>query len=493
MGLDGMWSLKAAYLFFWLAAVAVMYLLASVIFDKDGALAAAAAYSLAPYLLVDAYVRGGISEFACFAFLPLSLLGAWFSARDRSPFGPILLAVAYAALTFVHNITALIATPLIALFILMIAANWRAVLRSFLALACGLALVAFFWLPAIAEKDEVHAAESLTGGFFQFANHFVAPAQLFLRRWNFGASIPGPNDKMGFMFGEMFWLALVLGIVSTALLFRRSSFGAIRVRLALVLAAVISLFMTLPWSSELWKNLPLILYVQFPWRFLLLATVFAAPLLAAIFLHLPQQLRPLIAVAMCVLAVAVSFDFVRVRYLFEDVSQNAFVFVGSADVRAASAEPNLARPDRYLNIKNLRRLGVTSTASHDYLPIACTVLPSREPANAAESGGPGVQILSSAWGHVFVRAEVQASEQERVAINQFYFPGWRAKVDGVFAPLLVEYRTGRMIVTVGPGRHAIDVHFGDTPVRTTAKIVSVFGLALLGIWFWVANYIRRSR
>jgi hypothetical protein len=210
-------------------------------------------------------------------------------------------------------------------------------------------------------------------------------------------------------------------------------------------------------------------------------------------LYLPQQLRSLIAVAMCVLTVAVSFDFVRVRYLYENVNQNAFVFVSPADARAASAESNLARPDRYLNIKNLRRLGVTSTASHDYLPTACTVLPSREPANAAEPGGPGVQILSSAWGYVFVRAEVQASEQERVVINQFYFPGWRAKVDGVFAPLIAEFRTGRMMVTVGPGRHAIDVRFGDTPVRTAAKIVSVLGLAFLGIWFWVANYIRRGR
>jgi uncharacterized membrane protein len=492
-GLDGMWALKAAYLLFWLLAALAMYLLAASMFGEDGALAAAAAYVLAPYLLVDAYVRNGIAEFACFALLPLVLLGAWRAARERGSWGVIGLAVAYAALTFTHNVTALIATPLIVLFILLVAVDWRALLSACFSLLCGLMLAAFFWLPAMVEKSEVHANDSLTGGFFQYTNHFLSPIQLFLRKWDFGASVAGPNDKMGFMFGEMMWLALLLGVVSILVLAWRKDLAAMRVRLALITASAISLLMTLSWSAAIWAHLPLISFVQFPWRFLLPATVFAVPLVATLPAHFPKRFAAFVATGLCIAAVAASFSFVRVRYVFQHATRNAFVFASPEDVRAASLVSQFVRPDRFLTIATIRRLGVTSTASQDYLPIACTKLPDREPETAAEPGGPDVRILFSDWGYVFVRAEVQATVQDNVVFNQFYFPGWRANVDDIPAPIVAESGTGRKVVTVGPGRHVIVLEFGDTPVHLLAKGVSVFGLIVLGLWVWALIRFRRVR
>jgi uncharacterized membrane protein len=125
---------------FLLAAWASLELARRWLRDEWAALLASAAYTLAPFHLVNVYVRGdSLAEFWAMALYPLvlfaadhllasreSLLGA--AADDARPtallfplaLAPTLaLALAYAALILSHNISALIFSPFLLLYVLL--------------------------------------------------------------------------------------------------------------------------------------------------------------------------------------------------------------------------------------------------------------------------------------------------------------------------------------------------------------------------------------
>ena len=150
-------------------------------------LLAAAAYTFAPFHLVNVYVRGdSLAEFWAMAFYPLVILAADGLFADGLFNGGrkqiALFALAYAGLILSHNISALIFSPFLLLYL---------VLRFFLPqraqrkegrelilfllggmlLAPGLA--AWFFVPALAEQS-LAQLETVTSGYFHYSNHFLA-------------------------------------------------------------------------------------------------------------------------------------------------------------------------------------------------------------------------------------------------------------------------------------------------------------------------------
>jgi hypothetical protein len=341
-----------------------------------------------------------------------------------------------------------------------------------------------FWLPALLEMPYVYATPSLTGGFFDFRNHFLDAVQLFQRKWGYGPSRPGP-DEIGFMYGEAMWLGAAAALAALALPPVRRRLEAARLAFFLVGGALTCLFMTLPYSLPLWPRLPLLPFVQFPWRFLLPATAFGAAGLAFAPRLAPEKWRLPIGVVLALAAALASAQFFHARYLFHDVQRNSFVFAEPELAGQATHDPDLKRPDQFLTIAVIRRLGVNTTASHDYLPIFCRRLPEREPENAAEPGDDQVKVLWSRWGYPpAVTAEAVAAVQQDVVLNQFFFPGWEALVDGEPAPVKVQPETGRMIVTIGPGRHLIQARFADTLPRIAGELIGAASLLALLLWAW---------
>ena len=63
----------------------------------------------------------------------------------------------------------------------------------------------------------------------------------------------------------------------------------------------------------------------------------------------------------------------------------------------------------------------------------------------------------------------------------YYFPGWRVYVDGKRLPdaaLRPETVYGLITVDVPPGEHRVLLRWGDTPVRTVGKAVTLACLVL---------------
>jgi hypothetical protein len=112
-------------------------------------LAAALFFMAAPYHVADVYGRGALAEACAIAFIPLLALGLKRVSEGR---GPVLLAIAYAAIIATHLPLALLASLfLVAPYALILAKGRARPLLAFVApLALGLGLAAIYLVPALA-------------------------------------------------------------------------------------------------------------------------------------------------------------------------------------------------------------------------------------------------------------------------------------------------------------------------------------------------------
>ncbi len=77
---------------------------------------------------------------------------------------------------------------------------------------------------------------------------------------------------------------------------------------------------------------------------------------------------------------------------------------------------------------------------------------------------------------IVVRAETPAT----IEFYTYYFPGWKAKVDGRPTPIRPSGTFGLIALDVPAGEHRVSLRFGDTPIRVAGYVVSLICLLLTG-------------
>ena len=251
-----------------------MCLFAREFFGPYGGFLAGIAYIFAPYHLATLYVRSALGDFLAFAFVPLTLWGIHRFCRDERGLYLITGSLSLASLILSSNHIALISLPLFVLytaFLAFMARKLACLLRGGLCLATGLSMTAIFWLPALLERDFVKVDRALTG-YFNYNDHFVYPRQLIYSPWGYGLSLPGPNDGMSFQIGLVHLALLIISLIigKTARSVSSSSKWHL---IFFVFILLLAAFLTTHESSFLWARLPLLQYLQFPWRILTLMVV----------------------------------------------------------------------------------------------------------------------------------------------------------------------------------------------------------------------------
>jgi hypothetical protein len=496
----------------WLASGFAMYLLARDSFSRAAATAVAVLYLLAPYHLVDMLVRHALGEHLAFVWIPLAIWGVagtvsrpgaqgreaaaqraegerrWTPAKTRFAIG----ALALAALPLTHNLTALLALPVVIAWTALawVRTRHRAGLaRAAAATALGLGLSAFFWLPAIADLGAVSARERLTSEFFRFSLHFVHPTQLFSPAWGFGGSRPGvEDDGLSFQIGLLHWaLAAAAAAALAQRVLRAGGLGrdpATWTALAALAVFAGAALMTTAISEPLWNALPWLALAQFPWRFLTLAA-FGASLASgfaidALFSPERRAARPLAAAAVVVCALLVYGRYAQPQFAVYDRERNDYLHAPYAEARALLADPArhqevAARAD----LATLIETGQSGTSRHEYIPRAVTRLPTKPPERRAEVLGSGRVEGEETLGPNHERFTVAMDAAGELRFHQFYFAGWRAAIDGKPASLASERASGAILVPVPAGRHAVEIEFGSTPLRRVANATSALALLLL--------------
>ena len=150
-------------------------------------------------------MRHALAELTALAVVPWALFFLHGTVRDPRFRFVVGLATSVALLLLTHNPAALILMPALVLYALVLAVGsgprWRSgLVRAGSGIPAGLALSAFFWLPALWEKSFVKVGD-LLHGYLHYGNHFVEPGQLVFSPWGYGLSVAGPDDGMSFFGG----------------------------------------------------------------------------------------------------------------------------------------------------------------------------------------------------------------------------------------------------------------------------------------------------
>lgn len=233
---------------------------------RGAMLVGALAWGLSPYGALDLYVRGAYSEYLALSLLP------WILLVFRSRLRPSLVFVTglvFSLFIISHNLIPLLALPLILTWGFI--HNIARLKLWFLALAITLGLSAWFLGPLIFERHFTHAdAIAVTT---DYKLHFVEPWQIWNSTWGYGGSAPGVEDGISFKLGKVQLLLSLFGLM-VAIYFHRRSL------VFLGIFAILFLFLATPSSFWIWRSLPFLSLLQFPWRALGIAAVLIAILTA---------------------------------------------------------------------------------------------------------------------------------------------------------------------------------------------------------------------
>ncbi len=484
LGASFVTAVKLTWGLAFIVSALTMYRFARRLWGPWPGFAAGLLYLYAPYHFVIIYVRAALAEFLAFALFPWVLHSFWsLVAGEEQGAGKTRSRIAMAALSFglillTHSVTVIFFPPFAAaltLYWLLMAwrrsaaAPWRQAGQAIAAGLLGIGLAAIFLLPAIGESAFIVQQQWLPDTY-NYANQFIFPHQLFALDWGFGFALPGPDDGMSQQVG--LWL-LILGLLALPLAWR---FRPPRARLwfGFVLAALAALFFTTAASRFLWDAFPFMALIQFPFRLLALTSLSlslaAAGLLAGLLPRLRQETRaPGVMLALGMGVMLASYPYARPQHTPIDERDQSPVAVTDFEV---------AYPDM---------LGSTAFAPEG--PPADT------PKKAAYLSGQPLPLAGIVAGQGEVESirhgagsdEVRVRAQTPVML-QFYtywYPGWRAYVNGRETAIRAEGPQGLITLDLPAGEHIVRIRFTNTPLRTLATAISLLSAILIGLlWLW---------
>ncbi len=469
------------------------------------------AYIYVPYHIADIYVRADLAESVALVFLPLALWGFYESVKNPSRTTIVAGSLAYGAMLFSHNGAILLFTPVLGIwaFFLIVAEirdrhvgwNARAIGHHFIRLAIGpaamfflgLGLVAIFLLPAILELGGVRS-DQWFGNYYSYTNHFIYLFQLFSPFWGFGISTPGPKDGMPFQLGVVPLLLALFSLLAIA----KDPKGTRRYWLFFCGMTIAVSLLMLAFSSPLWQALSLARFAQFPWRLLILTTVFLGVLAGAVVLlqdDSGKRALDIPTLLLGILLIAGSYPYLNAQMQTEakegpvsilglfKFQQSAGEMTGStAWVKEIPTWSPMA--DVYFANKKVKTKAVITDNDPDTLWIG--VLPN----------GMGLHT-NGEWFAFDANAENLA-----ITFNMFYYPGWRAYLVKPWTtdiirelPVKPVGDQGRIQVSVPQGKGQwLLLRFDDTLPRIAGSWISALSvLTALGLMISQVRQMRSKR
>ena len=528
LGFDALVATKIMMIVGILLSGIFMYLLAKEFWGKIGGIVSSLFYVYAPYHALDIYVRGDVAETWAYAFIPLMFFGFYkvFSASlsnyDSRLRWMAVGSIGYGGIILSHNLTALMVTPFLliaTLFNCYIAYRRKKLFTIYYLLftiLLGLALSAFYWIPAFLEMKYTNVLSQIGGGA-DFRDHFVCVEQLWNSQWGFGGSIPGCVDGLSFKIGKLHIFAVLTSLL--IMLLSRMGFTPhpnapfVRTRVhgkarseilkcpdrksstKLVLDKVVGAGFTksilnhsnniyhysdrttIVWffisgslivfvlmlaiSKPLWEIIPLMKFFQYPWRFLLLMSFFSS-VLAGFCMWILQRLLKL-------------KKFNTVQYL-----SAAFLIFWLLYFNSKFFQPQttiLKAAEDYTNERSLK--WIASKISDEYMPANFV-----KPKSFNRIVKDKLVILSQESEIVYKSQKTQKLEtvidvkrEAEIQTKTAYFPAWNVFLDG--KKVLYTISDNGLMVLLPEGRHSLDIEFIQTPIEKIANSMSLISLIVL--------------
>jgi len=463
--------------FIWLALVAAgmsMWRLARDWITGPQAVVAAVLFAVNPYHLVIAYYRSDFAELLAGALLPLLIWAGLGVAREGWRRVP-LLAVVFAGIWLSNAPAAVIATYSLGLMLLIACAvrrSFRPLVPGAVAMAAGFGLAAFYILPAAWEQRWVQIS--------QVVGENLRPAENFL--------FTRANDPEFVLFNwKVSWVAVgVMLVTGIAAVFAARKRRDLR-ELWWILAALGAVSIALMFSPSmfLWRGLPELKFVQFPWRWLGVLDMVLAFFVAAA-MSRSRKIASWLATLIVFAAIIAAG-----RTMIADA------WWDSTDV------PDMA---------SAIRSGGGYEGANEYAPVGCDrwELPGdpdddARPADVSPVPAPpigkidpvsdtlvpaaGVRLHVARWTAERKVFTAETAAPVTLALRLVSYPGWEVQMDGQNTRAELRVDTSQMLLPLAPGAHRVDVRFRRTWDRTAGAAISA--LSAIALLAFVAALRRR--
>ena len=355
--------------------------------------------------------------------------------------------------------------------------GWEGLGRGILALALGVGLAAFFWLPSVLERPYVQFDRVLN---YPYAASFVALDYMLEPPRAADPTWINPWLPKGI---GLLPAALALLSVVTWLRAGREQ----RLWLAAVgLVTMGYIWLTLPYAWPIWRLIPTLHYLHFPWRFLTPAAIGIA-ILAGAATHQISRLTSHIS--------RLTSHISRLTFHVSRLTPPIIISALTIGSLGWLYPPHCALPQpptlrgMLAHERTTNELG--GTFFNELLPVWVRTMPAehtldddlnagREPVRLRPETLPeGARLLRADYGPVDATIELETPVPFRARYLAFYYPGWRATVDGDSVPIAPTEPDGLISFDVPAGHHTIRIRFGETPLRLLADALSLLSLLIL--------------
>jgi hypothetical protein len=429
-----------------------MWTLARQWLSQVQAVGAAMFFAANPYHLVMIYYRSDFSELLASAIFPLMIYGAVKVVRKEWQ-GGLLLAGSIGAIWLSNAPAGVIATYSLVLLLVVGCALQRSLdplIFGGAGMAAGFSLAAFYIVPAAWEQRWIQIGEAIDGRFVAEKNFLFTQATYPDYPW-----FQGFNWKVsGIAVGVMVFTAS--GIVFS----RHRRRDSPQVWWMLVILAFASAFLMFPLSGLLWKYLPKLGFLQFPWRWLMpLGLVFSFFVAAA--MPIKRTWVWLLAIIIAIGATAVTIT--------RDTSWS------SKDVPTVAEE--FRSGEGYQGIEGFEPFGSDIGQLPDDKSRVTKWYSSDEEADADES--EELQVDVQQWTAERKIFSTQVTEPTTIALHLLNYPAWEGRVDDHAARLDSDPDNGQMLIRLDKGTHRVEVVFRRTWDRTAGAVISLVSVVAL--------------
>lgn len=409
---------------------------------------AGAFYAIIPYHLNQLYISFVYADFAGAAILPFCFA---FQTRvfKRGKKSDVLgLAVFYALLVLTHLPSAIIGSMSLAVYALILLEKkkaFRQLASSAAAAFLGLAASSYYWLAMVIEMGWLnHATEKYQSGHYYFGNRFF-PMYL-------SGTIKDNKDNL--ILSDIITSFCLLFLASAAVYFfyqKTENFGdgrAAQIFRFVLPLGLFAVFMATPLSYPVWKILTPLQKIQFPMRWMALVSMCGAIVTAATAYFLLKgeflKKRSWIYASMIFLALFFIIDFTYMLYpsAFMPIERAQF----EQDMRELPDKPNYV-------------FWWAIWSKEDALKIKEKVL----------SGGRAVEIAD--WNPEQRSFTVEAGAPVSARIATFYYPRWKAEVNG--RPVEPEKdENGALLIPLPAERSTVRLYFEEPSIVRASSLVS---------------------
>lgn len=455
-----------------------MYLLAKEFWGEVGGIISALFYLYAPYHALDIFVRGDVSEFFAYAFIPLVFFALHKVYKEQKWKWVTIGSLGYAGIILSHNLTAMMLTPFMIIIILLYCyiafrnKTLYAIRYVPFTIGLGLLISAFYWLPALLEMQYTNIMSQIGGGA-NFLDHFVCLDQLWDSHWGFGGSVSGCLDGMSFKIGKLHIALSLLAFVVLIFFLIKDKIKKHKALVPLLLSIIgflFSIFFMLDISKIIWETIPFMAFLQYPWRFLILASFFSSFGVGFTVWFIENIIRK-------------QKTSVKISFVYAVVLIFLLIFFNT---KLFQPQTYLAKDAKNYTSEQELKWRV-SKISDEYMPKDFS-----KPVSYIEVANDlgflrdkTIQISQLRVKTQIIEAAVYSFGKKDLNIEIAPFPAWKAYVDDKEAKI---NRTDKGLELFLPeGKHIIKLIFEQTAIEKIANIISIIGVAML-----ILGIIRRS-